>query len=182
MRIKIILIILLSCIFLVTSVFAEDLNGTWIFDAKATEDFVVGAPKYHGAHDVWNTTELAGLKQCVGAYKFNGDIATVILGIEGVDKNVQRNEFRLLSRQGTEIKYKEVATKITEDANLVTFTVFVLNDKNIRIVSSDNPKIDFLLWKRGTFEKMAYRDIELLLQSWVLSFEKIKDVLNAKTN
>lgn len=179
MRIKIILIILLSSIFLVTSVFAEDLNGTWIFDAKATEDFIVGSPKYHGAHNVF---ELDGLKQCVGSYKFNGDIATVILGIEGVDKNVQQNEFRLISRQGTEIKYKEVATKTTEGANLVTFTVFVLNDKNIRIVFSDNPKIDFLLWKRGTFEKMSYRDLELLLQSWLLSFEKIKEVLNAKTN
>ena len=182
MKKEITLILLLANILFVTNALAETLNGTWIFDAKATEDFVLKTTKYRGADHVAEVFGLAGHYQCIFIYEFNGDIVKV--RPIGNDQPEKAEALQLISRKGNQIKYvvkESIAKNNRSKPGIVTVTV--LNDKNIVIAYSNSPEIDFLLWKRMTLnlKQMTNTDFETLVGSWMESLKKVgEEIFEAK--
>jgi hypothetical protein len=153
-----------------------NLNGTWILDAKATENLIVNSPLPLDADKLAKWFGLGASYMCAFTYEFRGDeaIASAYRGRQG--------KYRLLSRQGSEIRFTlQNATESPVDDIL---TVTILNDRNIKIVHSSSPEMRILLWKRGQLktDQSTPSDVQAAVDAWLVSIQHILNFLNAAPN
>lgn len=155
---------------------AGTLSGIWIFDPKGTEEYIKASPEYRGRRKTGEHFGIAGHLLCAFLYEFKGD--TVIMKKLTSDKKT--GEFKLLSRNGTEIQYiLNEDEQQTNNSKKEILNVSVLNNKNIKIYYSRQKEFDFLLWKRMTDPNNEIRNF--IGQPLKQAFKTIGEVLFAET-
>lgn len=172
---SLILICLVASATAVTSAVADTpskLNGAWIVDAKATEDFVVGAPLPPNADKLAQWFGLASGYMALFTYEFEGDVVTA-----SAYRGNRVLEYQRISEQGSETKY---VLKETSGSKARTLTVSILNNGNIRIIPSEAPEMGYLLWKRGQLktEKVTPEEVMAAANVWIASVQTIVKALN----
>lgn len=158
----------------VTSAKAEtshNLNGEWIVDAKATEDFVVDAPLPPNADKLAQWFGLAAGYLALFTYEFDGNVVT-----QSAYRGNRVLAYQRVSELGSEVKY---VLKGTSDSKAKTLTVSIQNNGNIRIVPSEAPEMGYLLWKRGqlTTGKVTPEDVTAATNAWLASVQTIVKAL-----
>ncbi len=143
------------------------LRGTWIVDPKATERLVLSATPPPNAYKLAEWFGLAGGYWALFTYEFDGDVAVM-----NAYRGSKKLEFQLLSHQGEEIKY---ALKGDASSTARTLSVFFAGDGNLKIVPSESPESNYVLWKRGTVntERTTPDDIMAVSKTWLASIQNI---------
>lgn len=146
---------------------SNKLEGTWIVDPKATENFVLNAPPPANADKLAEWFGIAGGYWALFTYEFDGDSATM-----SAYRGARKFEFKLLSQQGTEIKYSR---KNGTSSPAKTLSVSLLKNGNIKIVPSESPESSYILWKRGSLKTGQARpdDVMAASKSWIASIHNI---------
>ena len=117
---------------------SKELNGTWVIDAKQTEEFLkrVG-PTPNNAE--WLPAIV--LRQCVTTMTFEGDTMTM----DPISSAPMAQSFRLEPQQDRKLTY----TIRTADGGKDTLTISFLNEENITVKSAKVGLDEYGVWKRG---------------------------------
>lgn len=115
-----------------------ELNGTWVIDAKQTEERLirVGPPSKNAE---WLSSII--LRQCVTTMTFDGDAMTVDL----ISPAPTVQSFRLEPQQDKKLTY----TVQTADGGKDTLTISFLNRESITVKSAKVELDEYGVWKRG---------------------------------
>jgi len=142
----------------------EELKGSWILDAEATEKYMKTSPKWRAADEKYLPTILKRMSQVL--YEFKGD--TISVSMRG-------------KRQVLPVALKKSSSKkhVFEgevQGKLLTMTVAFVDDATINIRSSSTDDMHYYLWKRGHLTDNTGHDDKSL------AVEVMKNSLETRTN
>lgn len=146
-------------------------KGTWIIDAKATENLVEKLPRPQHADKLAQWFGLTAGYMPLFAYEFDGDAAKL-----SAFRGDWTLEFDRISNQETETVY---AMKGTVGSKHQTMSVSMLKNGNIRIVPPDLPVMSYLRWKPGQLpkESASHDDFMAAARIWLTSVQAIIQTL-----
>lgn len=125
------------------------LNGTWIIDAKATEDSIIRTRPFKDKNSAYSFLHHISY---LGALVFDFEGEKLFGGT--FPGNERKREFILVSHKDAENEYNSIppkdGTKAQEKPE--TLVVTVLNQKNITISFSGSTETQYLLWKHVTLD------------------------------
>lgn len=115
-----------------------ELSGTWVIDAKQTEERLnkVGPPSRNAE---WLPSII--LRQCVTTMTFEGEAMI----IDPISPAPMAQSFRLEPQQGKKFTY----TVQTADGGKDTLTITFLNEESITVKSEKVGLDEYGVWKRG---------------------------------
>jgi hypothetical protein len=148
------------------------LDGLWVVDPKATEDYVLGAPLPPNADKLSDWFGVAGGFMAIFTYEFKGNVA--LIGTLGPGN--QALEYQQDITKGAETRY---IPKQTSDSKADKFSVLNMDNGNIRIIQSKAPETGYIIWKRSQIKTKPISSEELLdiSKEWMASIENIRKTL-----
>lgn len=147
-------------------------RGTWVVDAKATEDFFLKSPLPRKADKLAQWLGLASGYMALFTYEFDGNHARA--RAYRADKVL---EFERISDQDTETTY---ALKGDAAGKQQTLSVSMLKNGSLRIFPSQSLESGYLIWKPGQLnaDTVATDDFMAATRTWLESVQRIVDKLN----
>ncbi len=151
---------------------SSNLDGQWIVDPKATEDFVKGTPRPPHPDKLAQWFGIAGGYLAIFIYEFKGNVALK----STLGPGDQALEYQQVFKQGAEAKYM---TKQTLGSKADKFSVLIMDNVNIRIIPSESPEMGYVLWKRSQVQSKQMKDQEIIArgEEWMASIENIIKVM-----
>lgn len=147
------------------------LDGAWIIDARATQEFVVGGKRPPDADKLARWFGLAAGYMALFTYEFKGGVA--VLSAYRGDRVFT---YQRVSPQDAVTRY---VLKDSAGQEVDTLLVSMLNDESIMIVHAKSPEMAHLVWKRGqlTSEKAGPEDVMAAVRNWLAAVETIVKAL-----
>ena len=151
----------------------NELDGTWVIDARATEERVANSPRPPNSEKLAEWFGLASGYMVLFTYEFAGD--TVVAGAYRASKTT---EFQQISQHGSERKYRMKGAEGPE------LTVSMLSDKAVSIVHSGQPEMDYLVWRRGQLKTATTTPEEVMAAAeiWLKAVERIVNALRGPSS
>ncbi len=148
-------------------------KGTWILDAKATEELITRGPRPVNAQKLAQWFALAGGYAALYTYEFEGNTAKV-----SAYRGNQALQFERRSNQDTETIYAPVDAANPKSQ---TLSVSMLQNGNLRIIPSSNPEMAYLRWKPGQLKTESAKPNEVMevARVWMASSQAIAAALAA---
>lgn len=148
-----------------------NIKGSWIIDAKATEELMVKIPRPPHADKLAQWFGLASGYMALYTYEFDGNMAKAS-AFRG-DKVL---EFERTYDQDTETTY---TLKGATGPMSQTLSVSMLTSGNIRISPSENTEMSYLRWKPGQLktESVTLDGVMSASKTWLKSVQAIVDTL-----
>lgn len=144
-----------------------NVKGSWIIDAKATEELMAKIPRPPHADKLAQWFGLASGYMALYTYEFDGNMAkaSAFRGDKGL-------EFERVSDQDTETTY---TLKGATDSKPQTLSVSILKSGNIRIFLSEYPEMSYFRWKPGQLkaESVTLDDVMSASKTWAKSLQAI---------
>ena len=171
--------LLLCCLVLLVTVAtnaqagtSSKLDGLWVVDPKATEDFVARSPLPPNADKLADWFGVAGGFMAIFTYEFKGNVA--LRGALGPGN--QALEYQQDITKGAETKY---IPKQTSDSRADTFSVSKMDNGNIRIIQSKAPEMAYILWKRSQIKTnpISPEELTAISEEWMASIEVVRKSL-----
>lgn len=119
----------------------EELKGTWILDAQATEHYIMTSPKWKPE----TAKYLPTIMERMSYYVFEFDEGVII-----ASRRAKKETLPVALKENDKKKY---VFKGEIRNQTITMTVTFVNDTTINIRSSATDDMDYYLWKRGRLDK-----------------------------
>lgn len=124
----------------------QELKGSWILHAQATEDYVKTSPKWKAEDSKFLPTVIKRMSQVLYEFKDSAIIVSM------------RGKQQAIPVVLTERNAKRYVFEGTIRNTIVTMTVSFVDDATINIRSSTTDDMDYYLWKRGQLTNKAGAD------------------------